>query len=77
MKIGVEKGAVKSMDRLLTAEQVAELLGLTKRCLANWRYRGGGPKYLKIGHKTVRYRYSDLMRWLEDRKFSNSSEEMV
>lgn len=32
--------------------------------LAQWRYRGEGPRYLKLGGH-VRYRRSDVDAWLE------------
>jgi len=32
--------------------------------LANWRYLGRGPKFIKIG-KSVRYRVADVEEWLD------------
>jgi hypothetical protein len=46
----------------LTPDMVAERLHLAKGTLANWRYRGEGPKYTKFGRK-VRYLWSDLEDW--------------
>jgi excisionase family DNA binding protein len=50
---------------LLSAEQAAEYLGTTAGTLAVWRCTRRGPQipYLKIG-KSVRYRASDLERYL-------------
>lgn len=35
--------------------------------LAQWRHRGEGPAYYKLGRKII-YRGSDLNGWAEDRK---------
>jgi predicted DNA-binding transcriptional regulator AlpA len=48
---------------ILTPEQVAELLGCTTEWLAQLRYRGDGPRFLKLG-RLVRYRDRDLNAWL-------------
>jgi len=51
---------------LLRREAAAELLGLKAQTLACWTHRGEGPPYVKLGH-SVRYRRSDLDRWVESR----------
>lgn len=53
-------------DRLLWPEQVAEMLGLPTGTLANRRYQGRGPAFVKIG-RHVRYRRSDVAGWVEER----------
>ena len=52
------------MERLLSTEEVAEVLGRPARTLRQWRYLGEGPRYLKVG-ATVRYRARDIEKWLE------------
>lgn len=52
-------------DKLFNTEQAAGLLGVEPRSLEARRYRGGGPPYIKIGH-LVRYRRSDLTKWLDE-----------
>jgi len=60
-------------DALLTESQAASLLGFTPRALQMWRYRGGGPKFVKISSRAVRYRRRDLLDWIESRiRFSTS-----
>ena len=52
------------LERLLTLEEVSELLSVPVRTLYTWRYRGEGPPALKIcGH--LRYDPVALRRWLE------------
>jgi predicted site-specific integrase-resolvase len=45
-------------DRLLTAADVAALLGVTEATLANYRSAGKGPRYVKLVGR-VKYRESD------------------
>ena len=54
--------AVPAPDAILTADDVAVWLKVHPRQVA----RLGVPA-LKLGHKTVRYRASDVMAWLERR----------
>ncbi|MFH8566326.1 helix-turn-helix transcriptional regulator [Streptomyces sp. NPDC017988] len=48
---------------LLTPKQASEYLNIPAGTLANWRYRGEGPRYVKAG-RSVRYRLVDLDSWL-------------
>lgn len=54
------------LDALLDEESAAEFLGYSKRALQNWRHRGGGPPYVRISERAVRYRRRDLIAWCED-----------
>jgi predicted DNA-binding transcriptional regulator AlpA len=49
---------------LLRPEALAQNLGKSPAVLANWRYRGLGPKYIKIG-RSVRYSAAAVEEWLE------------
>jgi predicted DNA-binding transcriptional regulator AlpA len=51
------------LERLLSTEEVAEVLGRPPRTLRQWRYLNQGPRYLKVG-ATVRYRAGDVEDWL-------------
>jgi predicted DNA-binding transcriptional regulator AlpA len=53
-------------DRLLREDQAAEYLNLAPRTLQDRRISGGGPPYVKISHRCVRYRLSDLKKWVEE-----------
>jgi excisionase family DNA binding protein len=51
----------------LTAEQAAEILGVSEQTLSVWRCTGRyALPYLKIG-RLVRYRRCDLEAWLASR----------
>lgn len=52
-------------DWLLTEEQAARILGVSKKTLRNWRWQGGcGPAFTRIGRRMIRYRYSDLLAFI-------------
>jgi hypothetical protein len=53
----------RALERLLSTEEVAEVLGRPPRTLRQWRYLGVGPTYLKVG-AAVRYRPRDVEEWL-------------
>ena len=46
--------------RLLTGAEAAERLGVSPRTLEDWRLRGGGPVYIKLGRRLVRYGPDEL-----------------
>jgi excisionase family DNA binding protein len=52
---------------LLTPEEVADLLKVHLGTLENWRVRGEGPPFVKLGNKRrspVRYRRKDIEDWI-------------
>ena len=55
---------MNSEKRLLTETQVEEVYGLQVRTLQQWRIRGFGPAFVKVG-RSVRYRPADLERFIE------------
>ena len=58
---------VASGARLLKAEEVAEVTGLSVETLAQWRSQQRGIPYVKISRNCVRYRQTDLDCWLAER----------
>ncbi|MFH6786748.1 helix-turn-helix transcriptional regulator [Methylobacterium sp. MA0201] len=59
--------SISCADPLLTEAQAAHLLALKQTTLQQWRIRGTGPAYIKLGAAAVRYRRSTLETWLNDR----------
>ena len=47
-------------------QATAAFLGVSVLSLADWRTKGTGPSYVKVG-RCVRYRLSDLETWLTSR----------
>ena len=54
----------ESLARLMTPRELSAYLGVPSATLANWRYQGYGPPFVKVGRQ-VRYRIDDLDRWLK------------
>jgi len=52
------------IPNLLKTEEVADLLRIHPATLANWRVQKRGPKHINLG-RTVRYRATDVQRWIE------------
>jgi helix-turn-helix protein len=55
------------LGRLLNEHEAAAFLGYTTRALQNWRLRGGGPVFVKVSDRSIRYRHRDLVAWIEAR----------
>jgi predicted DNA-binding transcriptional regulator AlpA len=55
----------ESAELILTPEQVAQRLSCTTEWLAQLRYRGDGPRFVKLG-RLVRYREHDIVAWVND-----------
>jgi hypothetical protein len=50
---------------LMTPADVGRMLGLSTASLAQLRYRGNGPRYLKPTARKVLYIRADVLAWLE------------
>ena len=64
--------SIQLNNRLLTAEEVAGITGLSLETLAQWRSQRRGIPYLKIG-RTVRYDPADVQAYLEGCRVSVSA----
>lgn len=51
-------------NQLLTPAQAGAQLGLTTGALAQLRYLGTGPQFIKLTAKAVRYLQSDIDSWV-------------
>jgi predicted DNA-binding transcriptional regulator AlpA len=49
---------------LVSDTEAAAILGAQVRTLRNWRWRGTGPRYRKIGQRLVRYHRADLAAFI-------------
>ena len=58
---------------LMSAADLSALLGVEVKTLANWRCQAKGPKSLKVG-RFVRYRMSDVEKWLAGREQENGAD---
>ncbi len=61
-------------DALLSEVQAAALLNFTPRCLQAWRQRGGGPPFVRVSARAIRYRRRDLTLWAAARLHVSTSD---
>ena len=55
-----------NQPRYLTTQQAADYLCLKSTTLHQWRWAGKGPKFTRLGTRTIRYTYQDLQDWIEN-----------
>lgn len=66
MAIGQRTSPVgKTMQPLLTPDEVAKLLGLSTKTLAEWRSKGRGPDFVRL-RRNIRYRLADIKAYLAE-----------
>jgi PTS system nitrogen regulatory IIA component len=53
-------------ERLLTARELAELVGFSSSTVQDWAERGEVPAF-KLGGR-LRFRESEVLAWLEERR---------
>lgn len=63
----------KPNEKYLTPKEAAELLRTSEHVLAHRRCESTGPRFLKLGAKVL-YELSDIIAWIEQNKFSSTSE---
>jgi excisionase family DNA binding protein len=56
----------QSLSRLLTVQELADLLQVPAKTIYTWRYRGEGPPGVTVG-RHLRFRADDVVAWLDDR----------
>lgn len=54
---------LQNTDKLLTQKEVKEIIRLADSTLEQWRLKGKGPKFIKLG-RLVRYRLSDIEAYI-------------
>ncbi len=63
------------MKTHLTPEQLAERLHVKLSTIQSWRIKGGGPAYIKTGHRTILYDLDIVEKWENERRYDNVSHE--
>ena len=53
-----------TLERLLSTEEAAEVLGMNRSWLDRARVAGEGPSFIRLG-RVVKYRPDDLRRFIE------------
>ena len=63
-----------SAEILLTVEEAASRLKISKHTLNRWRVTGEGPPFVKYGPRLVRYVDRTLDEWAAKRTHGSTSE---
>ena len=61
---------------LINETAAAEFLNLSVRSLQGYRYKGGGPRFVRISSRCVKYRRIDGREWAEARLCSSTSDQV-
>ncbi len=61
------------LDRLIDEKEAASYLCYSVRALQNWRVRGGGPLFIKVSGRSVRYTRRDLQDWIGAKRVANTT----
>jgi excisionase family DNA binding protein len=67
-RLGSDSGVAP--PRLLSIEDLADLLQVPKTTIYEWRYRGEGPRSIRVG-KYVRFHPDDVAIWVEAQRASS------
>jgi predicted DNA-binding transcriptional regulator AlpA len=54
-------------DELIDSRELAAWLGMSLTWVEAARMNGDGPRFIKTGARSIRYRRSDVLQWLEER----------
>lgn len=63
-----------STENLLKTEDAASYLGLSPSLLNKLRLTGGGPQFLRLAGRAIRYRRADLDAWVDASAVASTSQ---
>lgn len=69
-----EQHDIAYWESLIPETEAAKYMGLTPRCLQGWRYRGGGPNFVRISARCIRYRRRDLRAFADTKVRTSTSD---
>lgn len=64
------------LDSLITPETLSDRLGVRLTTLAEWRVKGRGPAFLRVG-RSPRYRPESVDSWLLAQEHTSTAEEVA
>lgn len=62
------------MRRLFSVREAAQFLRVSKSWLDKKRVEGGGPRFVRVTSRCVRYDADDLDEWIRSRTFESTSD---
>ncbi len=63
------------LEEAVSTRAASRLTGVPVCTLETWRSRGGGPRFLKLGSKTVRYQRRELLDWMAGARRRNTADQ--
>ena len=72
-----QRPPVPPAGEFLTDAQLCEWLQVEERTTLRWRRDSTGPPFLRLGSRQIRYRRSDVDRWLAERTFQHRAAEIA
>jgi predicted DNA-binding transcriptional regulator AlpA len=66
--------AAMQASAMLDEAKAAQYLSVSPRTLQSWRGRGGGPKFVRISSRCIRYRLQDILVWQAERVRRSTSD---
>jgi predicted DNA-binding transcriptional regulator AlpA len=61
-------------DQLVSSQDLSELTQLSQRFWEARRISGDTPPYIRISKRAVRYRWGDVVEWLNKRMRNNTAD---
>ena len=74
---GMPRGPPDASDywqALINEKRAGDFLGLSDRAIQKMRQTGGGPRYIRISSRCLRYRRIDLKAWADTLMRSSTSD---
>lgn len=65
------------MRKLLSTEEAAPFTGVSPQTLANWRFQGHGPKFIRTSSRRVSYDPADIEAWKAERRFASTASKIA
>lgn len=56
------------LDEHVATKDIAKRTGTSSRLWDGYRSKGGGPSFIRISKRCIRYRWGDVVEWLEAKK---------
>jgi excisionase family DNA binding protein len=67
MSSALQAAPVADHPHVYTDSELAPLLGVKRTTLQQWRCRGEGPPFYRVG-RAIRYRPAEVQAWLDARR---------
>ncbi len=64
-----------AVERYLRADEVAARTGIRESTLRSWRRAGKGPRWQRMGIKSVRYPESGVQQWVDEQQKTTKGEQ--